>query len=468
MLALPVVLVAVVWAVLPFTPMARGPALPILVALLLSAAIGFASAFSVHLRQRLATGRRPGQWEDGDFVGHVGVIQAGESALVSPLSGTRCPIYEYKVTRRVRRPNRDSDHEVTAVEGMAMAPTAVMGDGFAVRLVGFPAMSERWKWYEEDDHRRRLVEHLLGTTIHPNPGSLREVFEGLAERLGDEDGVLCHDQEGPDGFSLPNPDLEPPDADPPAVERVVGSMRQMGYRMQELVVPEGATVTAFGTYRARAGTLDVGSGTRSLVNGLFLGDARGRLSRRLVITALLLLVFGPAAGFVAWKLPAALWPSFSTSPHEGERVLPRDLLGVLSRERTSETWDRFERESDDRALGVLLRWGLNPNVPAPGHDTLLESALSQGNLERVALLLTSGANPDRLGQRGLRPLHLAVLRREPAAVAALLEAGAHPMLPDTSGRTALDLAIADGREEIVSMLRDPDVARRPEDADPGA
>ena len=330
LLALPVVLLAGVWAVLPFTPMERGPLLPVVVSLVLTAAIAFALSAGISIR-RLRALKPPGRWEDGDFVGHTGTIQAGESALTSPISGTRCPLYEYQVTRRIRKRYRSRHgsayRTVTAIEGMGMAPTAVVGDGYGVRLVGFPAIATGSETYSGDEHRRRLVEYLFGATIRPCASSLRRALRELAERLDDEDGVLRHDQEGEDGFSLPDPSSEPvDDADPPALERAVESMRQSGYQLEETVVPEGAEVTVFGRWDASNRKLDIGSAT-ALDRGLFLGPARPLLRRTLVRAVVALLVAGPPAAYLAWKLPVALGPALSTDRYEGPRIEPAESAG---------------------------------------------------------------------------------------------------------------------------------------------
>src|SRR5262249_5827195 len=58
----------------------------------------------------------------------------------------------------------------------------------------------------------------------------------------------------------------------------------------------------------------------------------------------------------------------------------------------------------------------------------------------ILFLLESGADPDAAAAGGVTPLHRAVRNRCSAAVAALLDAGADPRLPNDNGSTALDLA----------------------------
>ncbi len=52
----------------------------------------------------------------------------------------------------------------------------------------------------------------------------------------------------------------------------------------------------------------------------------------------------------------------------------------------------------------------------------------------------------------MNPLHQAILRRKPDLVALLLEAGASPLTPDSSGRSPLHLAVERGDAGLVAML----------------
>jgi ankyrin repeat protein len=61
----------------------------------------------------------------------------------------------------------------------------------------------------------------------------------------------------------------------------------------------------------------------------------------------------------------------------------------------------------------------------------------------IAFLLKSGADPNAVDRSGVAPLHRAVRTRSLAAVQALLDGGANPVLPNGRGSTPLSLAMHD-------------------------
>jgi ankyrin repeat protein len=88
--------------------------------------------------------------------------------------------------------------------------------------------------------------------------------------------------------------------------------------------------------------------------------------------------------------------------------------------------------------------------------TLL-SAVAMGDVDAVRALAASGADLNQRMDRTNRrrtPLHLAVLKKQPAAVAALIELGARLDLTDAVGLTALDQAALDAEPEIARLLID--------------
>jgi len=63
--------------------------------------------------------------------------------------------------------------------------------------------------------------------------------------------------------------------------------------------------------------------------------------------------------------------------------------------------------------------------------------------DTIRYLISAGADPNALDKSGVAPLHRAVRTRSLAAVQALLDGGANPLLPNGSGSIPRDLAIHD-------------------------
>jgi ankyrin repeat protein len=125
-------------------------------------------------------------------------------------------------------------------------------------------------------------------------------------------------------------------------------------------------------------------------------------------------------------------------------------------------------EGDYHELGVIGWACAWPDIPAdPGTVAYLLahgarhnifSAVAMGDVDAVREL--TARNPGDLEQRmhgtkmKPRPLHLAVIKRQPAVVRTLLELGANIESLDEAGFTPLDRAAMIGAPEIVSVLLD--------------
>jgi len=103
-------------------------------------------------------------------------------------------------------------------------------------------------------------------------------------------------------------------------------------------------------------------------------------------------------------------------------------------------------------------------------QTALERAIDFGDRDVVRVLLQHGADSNRVGREGRRPLHLAVgasidnavagydkgARDVPAdtgCIEELLALGADPELPDEWGETCLDLARRLKHDDAVGLLQ---------------
>jgi ankyrin repeat protein len=144
------------------------------------------------------------------------------------------------------------------------------------------------------------------------------------------------------------------------------------------------------------------------------------------------------------------------------QVLPR----VLNRD------DDAKRSRQFQIVHILI--AAKANLEALSYGTPpLSQAVNAGDLEMTQVLLASGANPNarclsilsrlakverikgplgRMGYYGT-VFHGAVQKSVPSIVEALLAAGADQSLTDHEGKTALDIALKKGSDEIVRILR---------------
>jgi ankyrin repeat protein len=94
-----------------------------------------------------------------------------------------------------------------------------------------------------------------------------------------------------------------------------------------------------------------------------------------------------------------------------------------------------------------------PAAPAPAPAPTLQQAADAGDVTTIRQLLSSpGASVDAPDSFGRTALMHAVLAQHPAAVRALLAAGADPNRADRAGFTPRAAAQTGGNSEIVQML----------------
>lgn len=115
-------------------------------------------------------------------------------------------------------------------------------------------------------------------------------------------------------------------------------------------------------------------------------------------------------------------------------------------------------KSDPKRLEELLRSGADPSARYRG-ETLLHAATRRGDLKIARLLLRWQADASRpseapSAEAGLTPLHAAAGRGNVALAEVLLRYGAELDARGANGATPLDLAVAAGRDEIASLLRE--------------
>ncbi|MGM7685243.1 M48 family metallopeptidase [Cytobacillus sp. Hm23] len=112
---------------------------------------------------------------------------------------------------------------------------------------------------------------------------------------------------------------------------------------------------------------------------------------------------------------------------------------------------------DDLMLKDLLKAGILPDEKESSGLTSLHVAIDSvyAPVEKVALLLNYGANPNEIDQDGLTPLMYSVYNDSDEnikMVELLLQAGADVQIVDNGGFSALDYAKDAGAEQLVKLL----------------
>jgi ankyrin repeat protein len=124
------------------------------------------------------------------------------------------------------------------------------------------------------------------------------------------------------------------------------------------------------------------------------------------------------------------------------------------------TWEGFDAIGLAAFLGgagcvaALLEHGADPNGdPAnPFGVRPVHAAAAHRDAAAMRLLLEAGADPNAKQQGGFTPLHAAAQHDDVDVAALLLEHGADPATTGDDGRTAADLARADGGDRVLAML----------------
>ena len=114
------------------------------------------------------------------------------------------------------------------------------------------------------------------------------------------------------------------------------------------------------------------------------------------------------------------------------------------------------KQHQDSWVGFLLNKGANPDIRDNDGNTPLHYAALFGDITAMNYLVGMNAKVNQPNSRGETPLILAVHRRDPSLVRALMEAGADPKIADAmAGKSALDYAKEDPRgTAILKLLQD--------------
>jgi ankyrin repeat protein len=111
-------------------------------------------------------------------------------------------------------------------------------------------------------------------------------------------------------------------------------------------------------------------------------------------------------------------------------------------------------EGDIPAMTRMLNAGLDPNARDASGYTALIAASRGGNAAMIRLLTSRGADPNLrdAAVNSWTPLLHAIHKARPAAIAALLDAGANPNATNSNGTTPLMMAAGYGYTDIVKIL----------------
>lgn len=114
---------------------------------------------------------------------------------------------------------------------------------------------------------------------------------------------------------------------------------------------------------------------------------------------------------------------------------------------------------DAESVELLLHSGADASgVLSSSNDeftTPLHWAAARGNTRLVSMILRGRkSNVNLSNSHGWTPLQLAARRGEVQCVKLLLEAGANVHAKTQAGKTARDLAVANGRSDVVPVLED--------------
>jgi ankyrin repeat protein len=148
--------------------------------------------------------------------------------------------------------------------------------------------------------------------------------------------------------------------------------------------------------------------------------------------------------------PINLWtdPSVSRGLIAAAFGGPRDAPAAETSAPGVEAFVRAVREGDPESVGADV------NAVNEFGETALMSAVENGALAQVELLLENGADPNAATKTGTTPLLAAVDSRNEDIVAAVVAAGAEIDAADRDGWTALLAAARNGPTEIVALLID--------------
>jgi len=390
----------------------------------LGIALGIGGLRNARLERRDAAiiSRPEGPPKDGERVAIAGTLEPIDAMLTAPLSGDECLLYDYEISHIPELPDfigksksqsRPSPHIDRS--GMAMAPMIIRSGLREVRILAFPGIEgfPRSKLGESTLERAR--GYVAATKFEEQ--SILDIPKQLARIMDDRSGALRVDWKS-------------------------GSYDQLeNSAFTERSVPRGAKACVIGLYSAKDNAIvpqdDVG-GVR-LINGTrekalsFMRD-KGTGS---IIAAVLFIAIPTPVAFGVLTIRENYAEAHNEPSVRGERM---------------EALQSAERQGGVAGLRVRLKRGMDVNAPDGSGDPPL--ALATDGPTATALL-DAGANVDGRDHDGFTPLMVAVRDGHTDVVRVLIarhaDLGARHSPTQMS---ALDIALANDRQEIAKMLRE--------------
>ena len=367
----------------------------------------------------------------------VGTIQPLDAPLVSPLSGSPCVLYEYKIARLAEFSENDRTVEkpVNDFVGLAMTPCVIRSAAGSVQLFGFPDLERvpeqvldgvelmpRVKQYYQatrwQDCTGMKLIHGAGTMFKALVGTEAAIRRDW--QIGNLEQIRwIRPDVDEEGEPLDYPDEETP-------------------HLTEKLVAPGESVVAIGRFDAERGGLvsSVGTGGGAPIR-LHVRDADavvGELNRLKWLR-----LFGGliTLAFIHGFLPdiVAFVGARANPPERREQEF-----------RIAVTNDRIEDVAE------LLERPVNPDAPI-GSDRKTALMLTR-NPEMARLLLEHGANVNATDDEGSTALMFAAADNNVEMLRILIDAGADLDKKDTRYHSsALDRAIGPEHEAAVELLR---------------
>jgi hypothetical protein len=233
------------------------------------------------LRQKKASNKTRSEWRDGELLVVSGRIQSTRSPLSAPFSGTSAAILEYKISTKSY--SNDSNTKIDHFSGFMMTPCAVQTLQGTVNLVGFPLLAKvpsTTCW--DESNFKNAAEFLKRTKFEEKHSNPITMLKQMNEVLKDSDGdVQSH-------FVTANHSFE---TQLGSIQTIMDELQDRGVQLEETLIPNGAEVTASGTYRAARQAIDIGDGMSNITHSLQLGTAAqltgGLMKQSIIMLAVL-------------------------------------------------------------------------------------------------------------------------------------------------------------------------------------